>query len=334
MKRDDKRKAQISNILDNIELFSTTSPNVADNLAKLWFLQAEQKSSIHPLYHLKPDSEQIMRTYLKKYQHDERYIVLMIKNQNNQLIGYVEIWIWPYSPISSITGLGRIQSYYFPNTAVRDQVLNYVIEMLRNRVSFIFIRLDISQISDLQVFHKKGFLCVQERWIEGERNDALLSPHPPSITIQEAATKDFPQIVPLWSEHWKLHTQLHEIHAVKEGAEQNWLKNAQENQHTPFYRCFVAKNQKKEVVAYAEASISPYPSRYIIKNYGLIETIQVHPSYRCQNIGQNLVKTIRQNYLNSNSPVLVTISNSNTLAQKFWAKVGFKRRQKHLYLRM
>ncbi len=327
------------NSSNEIELFSTASPDVVSDLTRLWLLQAQQKSALHPLYQLGSiDLESTHNSYLEKYQHEENFIVLMNRAPDGSIVGYMEIWILAFSPISAIDQLAHIHSYYFPNARIRDQNLSYMMEILRSRVEFVFLRLDITQTHDLQIFQEKGFVCVQERLLQ-TNNHTNFSSHPSSIVIHEAEDDDFPQIIPLWKEQWKFHersrSQFQEIYTLNENAEQIWLENAQKEQKTYPYKVFVAK-KNEDIIAYAEAYTYPYSSRYIYQNYGVFDNIHVLPTYRRQGIGQSLFRALQEEFLGSSfsDPVMVTVDNQNIIAQNFWRELGFKQRQKHLYFRI
>ncbi|MFX1538818.1 MAG: GNAT family N-acetyltransferase [Promethearchaeota archaeon] len=327
---------------NKIELLSSASPEVTNDLVKLWLLQAKKASSLHSLYHLTSDNPEARRvSSFQRHQHKEEYIVLMIKSKDSTIVGYIETWILPYSPTSALDRIAQVQSYYFSNSKIKDQTLRHLMKILRSRVRFMFIRRDIVQTQDIEMFQNKGFVCVQEQWIQVDQNLSSSIEPPSSIIIQEAEPDDLPQIVPIWRDHWnfhkRFHTQFKEIYALKENADQIWVKNAQDVQNRSSYRCFVAKTQKGEVIAFAEAYIFPYFSWYKIQNLGFIEAIHVLESYRRQRIAQSLVRTIQQKFLTPpllSGPIMVCIDNRNIPARSFWKSLGFERRQKHLFLKI
>ncbi|MFX0093062.1 MAG: hypothetical protein ACFFBD_14995 [Candidatus Hodarchaeota archaeon] len=206
----------------------------------------------------------------------------MMLKENESIIGYIELWILQYSPISAVGTVAHIQSYYVPDLKILNQILNYVTDFLRSHVTFILTRPDISQ-NDLHIFKNNGFVEILERrvhYISKNSDVAPLSRLPSGITIQEAEKEDLLQVLPLWIAQAAFHSLFHEIHAIKVDAGEIWYSNAQEKQHTPTYRCFVAKNHQKEVIAYVEAHIRPHPSWHVIPFYGLVGSIRILPAYR------------------------------------------------------
>lgn len=170
----------------------------------------------------------------------------------------------------------------------------------------------------------KAFLFGQERRTMSRR-----------VTIRKVRQGDVGAVVELWKELMDFHKALDPVFTRRRGGHTTFAEYLRKEYIGRDRRRAWVAQAGRQIVGLCMAVIEDYPPVLVLKRYGHLEVLAVAKQWRGKGVGEKLLRRARRWFCEKGmSRVEVHNSTANELAERFYAKTGFRPYLRTLFLEL